>query len=678
MASIFLSFSSRDERAARGLQTWLAEHHQEVVLLDRSKKQEQGRFDDLRPEFESAINRADIVLFLVTPFWQASRLCEWEFETAKTAEKTLLGVLEAPTNHPVSGALDLIDMTRNREDGLVELREALQRAAPPEEGATRDEGEAKNSDIVLQGAVIVDHDPNKKSVITHTRKTSISPDHRQAGVNRTLKILQRGIRWSTFPAWFTRLLKLPVAGTRVKTRKTLKTLGQKLSGFNPLLKRGSKWVIADKMRVAGVAFLAFVVATAVIGFVSDRTIGGKDAVRKELANVKKRQSLFLSRVANHLRETGEVQTALLLSLEAFGEAQEKDDRLKARDALYTSWVKIQDGLVIRGHENHVSGAVFSPDGRYILTSSWDRTARVWKKSTRKQVLRLDGHDGFVNSAVFNPDQSLILTAGLDNRARLFNARTGKPVRVLKGHNHELTSAEFSTDGRRIVTASSDQTARMWDVAGGKTLKIFLGFKAGLEHASFSPDGERIVTAGADHVARIIDVGSGDMLATLKGHGDVVRDARYDPAGKLIATASQDKTVRLWSARSGVLQRVLRGHQWAVLSASFSPDGKRLVSASKDNTARIWDVATGDLLLVLRGHKGIVSGASFSPDGKMVVTASGDGTARLWPLPASDQDLVARARRTVTRCLTSAQRKKYFLGETLPDWCRKLKHRTSRK
>ncbi len=505
----------------------------------------------------------------------------------------------------------------------------------------------------------------------------IRPAKRQAAnVNRTLKVLRQGIHWSAFPGWVTRTLKLPVAGTKFIQKtpwfQTFKKRYFKMPALKPLLKRSRKWLAADKIRMIGAAFMLFIFATALIGVVFDRSLGGKDAMRKELASVKKRQSLFLSRVANHLRETGDPQTAMLLALEALQEAQQPDDRLQAHDALYTAYIKGQKNLVFKGHENHVSGAVFSPDGKLILSSSWDRTARVWSIATRKTVLTLNQHDGFVNGAVYSPDQSMILTAALDNKARLFNARTGKLIRILKGHSHDLTSAAFSSNGQRIVTASGDQTARVWEVAGGQLLKTFLGHKAGLESADFSPDGNRIATASTDKIVRILDVSSGERLAQLEGHTDSVRSVVYDAQGELIATASEDKTVRLWQARSGVFVSALKGHEWAVLHASFSPDGKRLVSASKDNTARIWDVKTGKLLQVLKGHKGIVTHASFSPKGKKIVTSSGDGTIRLWPLFNSDRDLVNKVRRTVTKCLTLDQRKKYFLSKNPPKWCKKMK------
>jgi len=688
MANIYISYSSRDERAVLGLKSWLREHGYEAVLVARKKQQEQGAFDELEPVLLEAIEKSELVLLLVTPFWEASKLCQWELAKVQSLKKSHMAILEAPSNVELADGVPVIDMTRSRDNGLNSLREQLKgllSTAPAPASAAKQaklvkpaENRQDPSDIALQGPVIARHNRGK----TRGENTWESPapqvSSQQESVNRTLKILQKGIRWSAFPGWLTRFLNLPVAGTRIKERALRLTSFRKKLSFGSLARRAASWVTGGTARMAGVAFILFICATALLAMMSDGPLGSKSIMRKELADVKKRQSLFLTRIANHLRGTGDLQNSLLLGLEALDGAQGEDDRFKARDALYSAFVRLRTDLVLKGHDNHVSGAMFSPDGRYVLSSSWDRTARIWQLAAPHKVRVIDEHEGFVNTARYNRQQTLILTAALDNKARLFDARTGKLVHVLKGHNHDLTSASFSLDGQRIVTASGDQTARIWEVAGGKLLRSFLGHKAALEYAEFSPDSRRIATACDDKMGRLLDVETGNQLAVLKGHTDIVRMIRFSPSGKLIATASEDKSVRLWEAKSGVFLRALKGHDWAVLSAEFSPNGKHIVTASKDKTARIWDVASGRLLQVLRGHKGIVSAASYAPDGRRVVTASGDGTLRLWPLFKSDDALAKAARKVAGHCLTSEQRKKYFLSEKVPDWCAKFKRRAGRK
>jgi WD40 repeat protein len=68
------------------------------------------------------------------------------------------------------------------------------------------------------------------------------------------------------------------------------------------------------------------------------------------------------------------------------------------------------------------------------------------------------------SAAFSPDGKRVVTASFDKTARLWDAASGKEIAVLKGHTNQVQSAAFSPDGKRVVTASSDNTARLWDVA----------------------------------------------------------------------------------------------------------------------------------------------------------------------------------------------------------------------
>ena len=66
-----------------------------------------------------------------------------------------------------------------------------------------------------------------------------------------------------------------------------------------------------------------------------------------------------------------------------------------------------------------AGAVFSPDGRRVLTGSWDKTARLWEAETGKLLATFQGHTKYVDRAVFSPDGRRVLTASEDHTARLW-------------------------------------------------------------------------------------------------------------------------------------------------------------------------------------------------------------------------------------------------------------------
>ena len=286
-------------------------------------------------------------------------------------------------------------------------------------------------------------------------------------------------------------------------------------------------------------------------------------------------------------------------------------------------------LVIAGHTERIRSVAFSPDGKRIVTASYDRTARVWDAATGREILQLRGHTDRLRSASFSPDGRHIVTGSYDKTARIWEATTGQQIMVLSGHTDGVRSAEFSPDGTRVVTSSYDQTARVWDVATGKQLQVLSGHTSSVASASFSPDGERILTASQDRTARIWDVGSGKQLVLLNGHTGQLTSAAFSPDGRHVVTGSYDKTARIWDATTGQQLTQLSGHTQLLERVEYSRDGSRIVTISDDKTARVWDAGTGRQLSLFIGHTEPLTGVAFSPDGRYVVTCSDDMTARVW-------------------------------------------------
>jgi WD40 repeat protein len=149
---------------------------------------------------------------------------------------------------------------------------------------------------------------------------------------------------------------------------------------------------------------------------------------------------------------------------------------------------------------------FSPDGQTMLTShATPPSVRLWEAGTGKEIRQLIGHTGWVTGAVFSPDGAYIATASFDKTARLWDAKTGQEIRQFIGHTDGLWAVAFSPDGETIATASTDGTARLWDAQTGQELRRFVGHTAGLENVTFSPDGRYIATASDDGTARLWDV-----------------------------------------------------------------------------------------------------------------------------------------------------------------------------
>ncbi len=298
-----------------------------------------------------------------------------------------------------------------------------------------------------------------------------------------------------------------------------------------------------------------------------------------------------------------------------------------------------------GHAERLSAAQFSNDGQQLVTASADGTARIWDATTARQRIALTGHQGPVTAAAFSPDGRRVVTASIDKTARMWNAVTGQPILVLAGHTEQVNFSGFFPLDNRLLTTSDDGTARIWSGTTGKELMRLRGHTEYVQSAALSPDGRRTVTVSFDKSARIWDNATGRQLAQFTNTAPCVA-ASYSHRGDRIAVACFDNTARVLSAASGELVDTLSGHTGLVLSAAYAPDDRRIVTSSSDHTARVWATQPRGELLVLN-HANRVTSAVFSRDGERVVTSSYDKTLRLWDAASGRQLMQLDAGQAIT-------------------------------
>jgi len=286
------------------------------------------------------------------------------------------------------------------------------------------------------------------------------------------------------------------------------------------------------------------------------------------------------------------------------------------------------------HQREIDAVAFSPDGKTVLTSSFDNTARLWDAASGKPIGLPIEHQSAVMSVAFSPDGKAVITGSWDKTARLWDAASGKPIGSPLAHQDAVRAVAFSPDGRAVLTASDDGTARLWDAATGKPIAPPLAHQGAVRCVAFSPDGKIVLTGSDDKMARLWDAASGKPIGPPLPHQDSVLAVAFSPNGKAILTGSGDNTARLWDAATGKPIGSPLAHQGLVVAVAFSPDGKAVLTGSYDKTARLWDVATGKPIGPPLEHKGIVGNVAFSPDGKAILTGSSDNTARLWDAACS--------------------------------------------
>lgn len=195
---------------------------------------------------------------------------------------------------------------------------------------------------------------------------------------------------------------------------------------------------------------------------------------------------------------------------------------------------------IKAHSSAISTVQFSPTTDEIMTSSWDKTVRVWNKDTGEQL-----------------------------RTRL-------------GIAFPIYSATFETSGQNIAF-TNDAQAMIWNWKEGTMKTMTLHKRRIFALTSF---GDWIATAGEDRVIKQIHFKT-NSVRTIEDAVAVKLD--YRPDGKLLAAAGQDGRVRIYNRENGQKLEVLDAHRLKANAVKFSPDGKELYTAGADSTVKIWDL-----------------------------------------------------------------------------------------
>ena len=78
-----------------------------------------------------------------------------------------------------------------------------------------------------------------------------------------------------------------------------------------------------------------------------------------------------------------------------------------------------------------------------------------------------GHEEWVTTVTFSPDGRYLVSGSFDKKIQLWDAKTGSQVgNSFQGHTDWVKSVAFSPDGRQIVSGSGDKTIQVWGLQTG--------------------------------------------------------------------------------------------------------------------------------------------------------------------------------------------------------------------
>ncbi|KAK1820259.1 Lissencephaly-1 [Friedmanniomyces endolithicus] len=213
-----------------------------------------------------------------------------------------------------------------------------------------------------------------------------------------------------------------------------------------------------------------------------------------------------------------------------------------------------------GHDHSVSSVRFIPSGaagaplsgNLLASASRDKTIRIWDVTTGYCLRTLRGHADWVRALAPSPDGRWLLSTSSDQSARMWDL--GQPdsnalKQTFAAHEHVVECCAF---------APASTYPHLAALAGLK------------EAPPASSSAEYLATGGREKVIRIFAI-NGICFKTLTGHDNWVRALVFHPGGKYLLSCADDKTIRCWDlAQEGKCVRVIEAGDHFVSCLRWAP------------------------------------------------------------------------------------------------------------
>lgn len=304
--------------------------------------------------------------------------------------------------------------------------------------------------------------------------------------------------------------------------------------------------------------------------------------------------------------------------------------------------------VLKGHKHKVQRALFSPNGKYIISHGWDNTIKVWDVETFTELRTLRGHTDQVWVAKVSPDNKLIASGSMDRTFIIWDLETGKKLQQVKINPYYATikgiipeldgkiqnsiyNLAFSPDGKNLAIASADKLVRIWDMEKSVFIDTLDGqHPTNWMWTSYSPDGKYLIS-GSSHSTHkeglkvIWDTETFTEVGRILMSGDIMFTENNE-----LGIYTGNNSMNYYDLSNGKL-KYSKAFPDFKGNFNMSPDKKFMVSCNEDSYIILRNIKTQEVVWTYVHEKLEIHSAHFSPEGKYLIAGTPEGNILIWEM-----------------------------------------------
>ncbi|WP_372369701.1 protein kinase [Candidatus Uabimicrobium sp. HlEnr_7] len=269
---------------------------------------------------------------------------------------------------------------------------------------------------------------------------------------------------------------------------------------------------------------------------------------------------------------------------------------------------------LANHTDLVTFIAFFHDGEKLVSTSTDKTIRIWDIASGQQISQILHSDSIFRADLHLDSQRMAFSS--QHNVGIVDLMTSKVVAQI-GEDSKVTDVRYSDDV--LAYSSHDSTIKLWDKNLNNIRKVLVGHKGIVNRFIFASRG-KMISGANDGTIKIWDTDTGKYTVSSKHLSSVLYLAHHPHKNMWCSVTSGE--IKLW--KDDKFTRPFSGH---VKEFFYHASTNKYTATSSKEEVRIWDIYSGKNIAIIAQKE--AKRITFSKDSKILALSGND--VQLWDL-----------------------------------------------